>query len=84
MFMTVKPFRTKKITKVAAIQMCSTHLLDENLKTAESFILEASRNNAKLIVLPEMFGIFGKKSIDINLKMAVSYTHLTLPTKRIV
>jgi predicted amidohydrolase len=47
---------------IAAIQMCSSSSVDENLKRAEQFILEASSNNAKLIVLPEMFAIMGDMS----------------------
>ncbi len=52
------------MTKVAAIQMCSSHLIDENLKSAAKWINEAANNNAKLVVLPEMFAIMGQKPID--------------------
>jgi predicted amidohydrolase len=44
---------------IAAIQMCSSHIVDENLATAKRLIEEAAHNNAKLIVLPEMFAIMG-------------------------
>lgn len=50
--------------KVAAIQMCSTHIVDENLAMASSMIEEAARNSAKLVVLPEMFAIMGLKPTD--------------------
>jgi nitrilase len=46
--------------KIAAIQMCSSHILDENLQTAGMLIEEASANGAKLIVLPEMFPMMGQ------------------------
>ena len=52
------------MTKVAAIQMCSSHIVDENLQTASRLIKEASINNAKLVVLPEMFAIMGLTSND--------------------
>ncbi len=51
----------KKIIKptIAAIQMCSSHIVDDNLKTAENFITEAAKNNANIVVLPEMFAMMG-------------------------
>jgi nitrilase len=52
------------MTKVAAIQMCSSHLVNENLKSAAKWINEAANNNAKLVVLPEMFAMMGQKPID--------------------
>jgi predicted amidohydrolase len=53
-----------KIPKVAAIQLTSTHHVDENLKTAEALISEAASNGAQLIVLPEMFAIMGEIATD--------------------
>lgn len=50
--------------KIAAIQMCSSHLIDENLETAAHFISEAAENGAKLVVLPEMFPIMGFMATD--------------------
>ena len=50
--------------KIAAIQMCSSHVVDENLATAAKLIAEAAKNQAQLIVLPEMFAIMGKKPTD--------------------
>jgi predicted amidohydrolase len=52
------------MTMVAAIQMCSTHLVDENLKMAAAWIAEAASNQAKLIVLPEMFAMMGMHDSD--------------------
>lgn len=52
------------MTKIAAVQMCSSHIVDENLLTASRLIKEASVNHAKLIVLPEMFAIMGLSSHD--------------------
>ena len=52
------------MTKIAAIQMCSSHIVDENLRTAAKLIKEASTNDAKLVVLPEMFAIMGLSSND--------------------
>ena len=49
---------------VAAIQMCSSHVISENLYVAEKFISEAAKNNTKLVVLPEMFAIMGLTSKD--------------------
>lgn len=47
--------------KVAAIQMCSSHIVEDNLKTAGKLIAKAASNHAKLIVLPEMFAIMEAK-----------------------
>ena len=52
------------MNKVAAIQMSSTHNVDENLQTAARLIAEASDNGAKLVVLPEMFAIMGVTATD--------------------
>lgn len=55
------------MTKIAAIQMCSSHIVDENLTTAAQLIKEASVNHAKLVVLPEMFAIMGSTD-KVNVK----------------
>lgn len=47
-------------TKVAAVQMCSSHLVSDNLATAGKFIQEAAENGAKLVILPEMFAVVGQ------------------------
>lgn len=54
----------KNLPKVAAIQMCSTHNIDENLETARKLIDEAAANEASLIVLPENFALMGLDESD--------------------
>lgn len=49
---------------VAAIQMCSSHLIDDNINIAKQLISKAASNNAKLVVLPEMFAIMGLNPKD--------------------
>lgn len=53
------------MNKVAAIQMCSSHVIDENLLTAQQLIEEAAKKGAKLIVLPENFAIMALKPTDV-------------------
>jgi len=50
--------------KIAAVQMCSSHIVEENLVSAEKFIKEAITNDAKLIIFPEMFAIMGINPLD--------------------
>lgn len=45
--------------KIAAIQMCSSHIIEDNLAVAAKLIEQAANNGAKLVVLPEMFAIMG-------------------------
>lgn len=52
------------MAKVAAIQMCSTNNLEENLLTAAQLIEQASTQGAKLAVLPEMFVLLGCDSFE--------------------
>lgn len=52
---------------VAAIQMCSSDNVDDNLKTAAQLIQKAVLQGAQLIVLPEMFPIISKEKTDILL-----------------
>ena len=47
--------------KIAAIQMCSSYIVDENLETASLLLKSAAAQGAKLAVLPEMFPIIGKQ-----------------------
>ncbi len=54
----------KKKAKVAAIQMCSSPIVEENLSTAAHLIKSAAENKADLVVLPEMFAIMGINAID--------------------
>lgn len=63
MFSTIK-ITQDAIKKVAAIQMCSSNVVEENLATAEKLIHQAVSNNAKLIILPEMFAVMGKTALD--------------------
>lgn len=44
--------------------MCSSHIVNDNLDTAKNLIYEASKNDAKLIILPEMFAIMGLTAAD--------------------
>lgn len=44
---------------VAAVQMCSTPNLDENLTQAAKLIAQAADSGARLLVLPEMFALLG-------------------------
>src|SRR3990167_8619187 len=50
--------------KIAAIQMCSSNIVDENLEIASRLIEKAVYHGVELIVLPEMFPIIGKKDTD--------------------
>ncbi|MFA5961026.1 MAG: carbon-nitrogen hydrolase family protein [Tatlockia sp.] len=50
--------------KVAAIQMCSTNNVEENLATAAALIAEAALQGAELVVLPEMFVLLGCDSSE--------------------
>lgn len=50
--------------KVAAIQMCSSLSVEENLKSAGKLIEAAAKKGAELIVLPEMFPIVGTGAED--------------------
>ncbi len=58
--------------KIAAIQMCSSENLDENLQTAHRLIGEAAELGAKLIALPEMFPLITDKS-DLRLQARESF-----------
>lgn len=48
----------------AAIQMCSTLNVDDNLRAAEKLIAMAAEQGAKFIVLPENFAIMGLNDAD--------------------
>lgn len=56
--------QTGSRSKVAAIQMCSSHSLQENLAAAKNLIKEAQQNQAKLIVLPENFAMMARDAGD--------------------
>jgi predicted amidohydrolase len=49
---------------VAAIQMCSSCNVTENLEHTGKLISAAASNGAKLVVLPEMFSIMGTQAED--------------------
>ena len=50
--------------RVAAVQTVSTGDVEGNLRAVEPFIVEAAGQGAKLVVLPENFGIFGARATD--------------------
>jgi len=54
--------------RVAAVQMVSGGDVDANLAQAEPLIAEAAAAGARLVVVPEYFGIFGARATD---KLAV-------------
>lgn len=54
------------MTKIAAIQLCSSKDVNENLTAAQKYIQEAAQNGAQLIVLPEMFAIMGMDQHDYD------------------
>ena len=57
------------MNKVAAIQMCSTSNVEENLATAAVLIAQAAEQGALVAVLPEMFVLFGHDSVEkVNIK----------------
>lgn len=52
------------MTTVAAIQMCSSKNVFDNLAQAAILIAQAAATGAKLIALPEMFAIMGEEHTD--------------------
>ena len=50
-----------KNLRVAAVQMISTPIVDENLATAARLIAEAAAQGAQLVALPEYFPVMGRK-----------------------
>lgn len=53
------------MSKVAAIQMVSDHLIDQNLFTAAQLIQQAVDNGAELIVLPECFALMSLTPFEL-------------------
>lgn len=45
--------------RIAAIQMVSGFELEDNLAQAKALVVEAAQKGAELVVLPEMFAVFG-------------------------
>lgn len=60
------------MSKIAAIQMCSSQNVDENLATAANLLQQAATQGAQLAVLPEMFAVFG---MDANNQIKEDYGH---------
>jgi len=56
--------RAATALRVAAVQMISGGSVEDNLSTAGSLIAQAVERGAKLVVLPEYFGIFGERATD--------------------
>jgi predicted amidohydrolase len=56
--------RTGETMRVAAVQTVSGGDVDANLARAEPLIAEAAAEGARLVVLPEYFGIFGARATD--------------------
>ena len=50
--------------KVAAVQMVSTPLPEENKQTAARYIREAAEQGASLVLLPEYWAILGQHDTD--------------------
>lgn len=50
--------------RIASIQMTSSDDIDENLKMARSLIEQAVNEEARLVVLPEMFALMGMGQTD--------------------
>ena len=50
--------------RIAAIQMVSSHVVDDNLDQAADLIREAVQAGAELVVLPEYFCLLGQKDTD--------------------
>lgn len=56
------------MTKIAAIQLCSSDNVDENLRAAEKYIGEAAKNGAALAVLPENFAFMDENKLAVQEK----------------
>lgn len=50
--------------RVAAVQMVSSHVLQDNLDQADHLIRQAVQDGAELVVLPEYFCLLGQKDTD--------------------
>jgi predicted amidohydrolase len=50
--------------KVAAVQMVSTHKVEENLAAAADLVAQAAAQGAALVALPEYFCIMGMHERD--------------------
>lgn len=52
------------IVKIAAVQMVSTPVVEENLATASRLIAQAAARGAQLVLLPEYWPVMGMKEAD--------------------
>ncbi|HYD97701.1 MAG TPA: carbon-nitrogen hydrolase family protein [Noviherbaspirillum sp.] len=50
--------------KLAAVQMVSTPVIEENFATAHRLVADAARQGAKLVLLPEYWPLMGMKEAD--------------------
>jgi deaminated glutathione amidase len=57
--------------KIAALQMCSSSDLNENLRTAERLLAEARNKGAQIALLPEMFSLIDADKAKISIKEAL-------------
>ena len=54
----------KETVKVAAVQMVSTPVIDENFATARRLVAQAASQGAQLVLLPEYWPIMGMSEAD--------------------
>ena len=59
----------KQEFRIAAVQMVSSPLLEENLRTAKRLVLQAAQDGAELVALPEYFCFLGGTDAD---KLAIA------------
>jgi deaminated glutathione amidase len=52
------------IVKIAAVQMVSTPVVEENIATARRLIAQAAAQGAQLVLLPEYWPVMGMKEAD--------------------
>jgi len=57
--------------RIAAIQMCSSDVVSENIKVATQLITQAKSHNSAIVILPENFAFIGSDEAD---KMAIAET----------
>jgi len=50
--------------RIAAIQMVSTPVVEENIASAQRLVADAARQGAQLVLLPEYWSIMGMKDTD--------------------
>ena len=58
--------------------------LNENIKNNGILVVFTSNSCPFVVMWEDRYKILEEKCMNIDVGMAVSYTHLTLPTKRIV